>query len=400
MRECYRKFGGDEVVTDGDVLSFFRQHRGAFALEPHSGALCYTPPGYEAPRHVLPPRARARFLYAFHDAPWAGHQSTPRVLAKLRDRVCWPGMSADVAEYVRGCLPCALSKATRHYNVGQVFVFPVHERFVVVHVDILGSFIRSVRGYKFILVIIDRFSRYCELALLADMSAETVALAFYEHLICEHSVPQEIITDRGSQFRSELFFHLNRRLACKQTSSAMRPQTNGAVERVNRVINSFLRTMVTEEGCDWDFYVSAIQFAMNTSLSRATGTSAFQLVYDREPRMPPDNILTPTDITAELQEHRTFEQLLTERLQRWTHRARDEQRRQLDQRIRTSQPRMRPARLRPGDLVIFETGRYKPGPTKLQRQFSPDLHVVLRQVNANLVEIRDTDRRNLESARL
>lgn len=106
--------------------------------------------------------------------------------------------------------------------------------------------------------------------------------------------------------------------------------------------------------------------------------------------MPPDNILTPTDITAELQEHRTFEQLLTERLQRWTHRARDEQRRQLDQRIRTSQPRMRPARLRPGDLVIFETGRYKPGPTKLQRQFSPDLHVVLRQVNANLVEIRDT----------
>ena len=61
-------------------------------------------------------------------------------------------------------------------------------------------------------------------------------------------------------------------------STAFRPQTNGQMERVNLVLQEYLRNYVNADQTDWADYISMAEFSYNNTKHSGTGFSPFMVV--------------------------------------------------------------------------------------------------------------------------
>ena len=99
----------------------------------------------------------------------------------------------------------------------------------------------SYEGNNYILVITDYFTKWVEVIALPDWTAETTCKALVDKIINYHGPPRVIVTDRGTNFTSELFNHLCKALKTKHcTTTAYHPQTNGLTERFNKTMVDML----------------------------------------------------------------------------------------------------------------------------------------------------------------
>jgi len=83
-------------------------------------------------------------------------------------------------------------------------------------IDILGPFPSSVTGNKYLLVIVDCFTKWMETFPLKNARASTIAEVFVNQIVFRHGVPLEIHTDQGKNFESRLFQELSWMLRIKK----------------------------------------------------------------------------------------------------------------------------------------------------------------------------------------
>ena len=106
-----------------------------------------------------------------------------------------------------------------------------------VSIDLVTGFKTSLKGNNVLLVMIDNFTRACELVPLPSKSAEVVAKAIHDNLICRYQSPLELSSDNGSEFINSVikemcdYWHIN-----KVYILPYRPEANGITERLNRTI--------------------------------------------------------------------------------------------------------------------------------------------------------------------
>lgn len=114
--------------------------------------------------------------------------------------------------------------------------------------DIVGPLPRSKSGHKYILVLCDYANRYPEAIPLRSIDAEHVAEELIK-VFARVGIPQEILTDQGSNFMSQLLAELYRLLHVHSIrTSPYHLQTDGLVERFNQTLKSVLRKVVSKEG--------------------------------------------------------------------------------------------------------------------------------------------------------
>ena len=107
-------------------------------------------------------------------------------------------------------------------------------------IDIIGKISpKSSSGHEFILVAIDYFPKWVEVASYARLTSVRVANFIRSQIICRYRVPHELILDRGVHFRAEVDTSLQRYNIQHHRSSAYMPQTNGAIEEVNKKVGEF-----------------------------------------------------------------------------------------------------------------------------------------------------------------
>ena len=120
----------------------------------------------------------------------------------------------------------------------------------------------SKNGYKYILVIIDHFTKWVEIQPLQSMTAIEVAKILFEYS-CRHSCPKRILTDQGKCFEAELFKELLNLLdIAKSRTTAYHPECDGLTERFNRTLEGMLRCFIEENLEDWDVYLAPLAFAI------------------------------------------------------------------------------------------------------------------------------------------
>ena len=97
------------------------------------------------------------------------------------------------------------------------------------------------------MVITDAFSKYTEILALANKDAATVGNSFFDNWICRYGCPQQIVTDRGTDFNSLLGKDLYERLGIQHDkTAAFHPQCNSSAESFNREIIKYL-TVILED---------------------------------------------------------------------------------------------------------------------------------------------------------
>ena len=156
---------------------------------------------------------------------------------------------------------------------------PVGVPFSKIGIDIAGPLPRSDKGNRYILTIVDYATRYPEAFAIPSQTSEIVADALIE-LFSRMGIPNEIVSDQGTSFMSQLIQQLCTSLGIKKIKSTpYHPETNGLVERFNGSMKSMLRKFVHDEPKTWDKLLPYIMFAYCEVPETSTGFAPFELIY-------------------------------------------------------------------------------------------------------------------------
>ena len=114
--------------------------------------------------------------------------------------------------------------------------------FLVWGIDFIGKISpKSSNGHEYILVTIDYFTKWVKVSSYARLTAARVAKFIRSHIICGYGVTHELISYKGVHFRGEVDTLIQKYGIQHHKLSAYMPQTNGAVEAVNKNIKRILR---------------------------------------------------------------------------------------------------------------------------------------------------------------
>ena len=117
-----------------------------------------------------------------------------------------------------------------------------------VAIDVLGPLIKSQKGDKYVLVLVDCFTKCTEAYAIPNQEALATAEVLVNGFICRFGTPLQILSDQGTNFQSKLFTELCDLLKIdKARTSSMRPQANGTVERFNRTLQNMLTSFCEKE---------------------------------------------------------------------------------------------------------------------------------------------------------
>lgn len=230
-----------------------------------------------------------------HDHILAGHFGVVRTYAAIRRKYYWKNLSAQVRNYILSCPNCSTRKGKGHIKKAPLHPMPVPSQpFERLAVDCLGPFPETHRKNKYIVVFVDHLTKWVESFATPDIQATTIARFLFDEIICRHSTPKSLHSDRGSNFLSNIVKELCKLLQISKTfTSSFHPSGNGLVERSNATIARALSMFVDKNHKDWDVYLPAVMFAFRaTPNTETTSFSPFYLVYGREPIFPLDRQFT------------------------------------------------------------------------------------------------------------
>ncbi|KAK3559125.1 hypothetical protein QTP86_005041 [Hemibagrus guttatus] len=117
----------------------------------------------------------------------------------------------------------------------------------------------------------DRFSKSCRLIPLPGMpTAMDTAECMFNYVFRYYGLPEDLVSDRGSQFTSRIWRAFFKHLGVTVSlSSGYHPQTNGQTERKIQEIGRFLRTFCHSQQDSWSQFLGWAEYAQ-TSLHQPT----------------------------------------------------------------------------------------------------------------------------------
>ena len=90
------------------------------------------------------------------------------------------------------------------------------------------------------------------------------------------------------------------------------PQSDGLVERFNRTLLGRLSMAVREDEQGWDLLLSTLLLAYRTSHHATTGSTPFELIFGRDPRLPEDVLFS---IPGAVEDTSQYAEVLKNRMQ-------------------------------------------------------------------------------------
>jgi len=144
---------------------------------------------------------------------------------------------------------------------------------------------KQVLVKKHILVVVDAFSKFVRLYPTKTTGTKEV-MDHLSQYFRYYSRPKFIISDRGSAFTSVEFAEFLNEHQVKQIRVATgSPQTNGQVERVNRVIAPMLAKLTDNiAGKPWYKVLEVVEHAINNTINKSTGQTPSQLLFGVDQR--------------------------------------------------------------------------------------------------------------------
>ena len=247
---------------------------------------------------AVPTNWREDVLLSYHDSLLGGgHQGFDRTYAAIRLKYYWPKMYAQIFDYVKTCDPCQHAKRHFQAHPAPLQNMPVVGRFDRWHMDILGPLSSSSEGHKYILVIVDSYTRWPEAFPLKSQEAEEISKVLYREIFSRYGAPRALLSDRGQNFMSKLVTAICQMFQVTRLhTSSYHPATNATCERLNSTLGQAMRAYCPNSNPDWPNCLPGILMAYRmTPATQSTSLSPYFMVFGQQMQLPFDTALKPQD---------------------------------------------------------------------------------------------------------
>ena len=243
---------------------------------------------------IVPKKLQMMIARYFHMSNLFQHQGVQRTYATIKQRFYWKNMIDTIENMCKSCTHCQHIKRVTEGKVATQKII-CSKPFEMVAMDIVGPLPITSNGNRYILTIMDYFTRYVHAIPLKRITAGTVAKAIIDNWILKYGTPDAILSDNGTQFKNRVLEKIYQILNIKQKfATPYHPQTNGMIERFHRFMKERLSIRANANRLDyfskddWDAYLAAILHAYNATVHSATNYTPFELLYGSKVKLPID----------------------------------------------------------------------------------------------------------------
>jgi len=128
------------------------------------------------------------------------------------------------------------------------------------------------RKFTAIMVVVDRLTKMAHfIPTFNECDAPTCAKLYMQRVWRIHGAPDQVISDRGSQFDSDFMKEFLKSIGSKTSlSTAYHPQTDGQTERVNQELETFVRIFCDYRQDNWAELIALAEFCYNNRAHSST----------------------------------------------------------------------------------------------------------------------------------
>ena len=174
-----------------------------------------TIPGKESALLAIPETCMDNIITLFHSNLFAGHQGVIKTYLTINDRFFIPNLMHYLRLYIKGCHICQLNRKDKPLVRQLQTRINLNYRPLSRLSMVLKVMLRSCRGRRYILCIIDEVTNYMITAAIKQSRTEEVGEALINDVVSKYCIPDYMIMDLDSAFMSSLMNYLFKRLGMK-----------------------------------------------------------------------------------------------------------------------------------------------------------------------------------------
>jgi hypothetical protein len=215
-----------------------------------------------------------------------GHFGARRTYSLLQIHYWWPGMQSQVQALVAQCVVCDRVRVSFNAPMPQLQPLPIMGLSYRWSLDFAGPLLVTPRYNKYVLVMIEHFSKWIELVALPDKFSEGATYSFLDRVLSRFGPLTEVLTDYGREFLGEFHTLCEQAMIDHRTTSRDHPEVDGLVERMVQTVKRGLRkySLKKRHHGDWDLQMPwiAMGYRFSTHASLAS-FSPYYLLFGRHP---------------------------------------------------------------------------------------------------------------------
>ena len=249
-----------------------------------------------------------KIITLYHSSLFAGHQRVIKTYLTIGDKFFIPGLMHYSRSLNKGCHICQL---VMKHKLPRIYLN--YRPLLRLSMD-LKIMLRSQKGHRFILCIIDEVTNYLITIPIYQFKSEEIDEALIENMISKYCVPDYIVMDLDSSLISMLMNYLFKKFSIKIKTVV--PYSHQSLEAEHRIksLSHILTKHLTDHGQMWPKYLTLATLAYTTFSSPKLGNySPYELVFGAKPKLCLD-LETDPDIKVS-GTYKDYYMLLNKRLQ-------------------------------------------------------------------------------------
>ena len=137
-------------------------------------------------------------------------------------------MQVDAVELVKKCNKCQRFRNVQRLPAKRLTTITSPWPFAQWGIDIISPLPQGKGHVKFLLIVIDYFTKWVEAEALATITKARIRSFVWKNIICKFGIPRTIISNNGQQFDNQRLRDFRSGLGIKnEFSSPGHPQVNG-----------------------------------------------------------------------------------------------------------------------------------------------------------------------------
>jgi hypothetical protein len=160
--------------------------------------------GFNRTQFVLPKQITTKVIEQIHSSIYNAHLGRKKTVAKITERMYRPFLKNDIINVVKTCDTCQKIKRDFSKKLAEMLIITPIQSNQLITTDIGGPLKETKRGNKYFIVIIDHFTKFIQIHPMKNIKAEDVAHVLVDKWMMIFGIPETLLSDGGTQYRSIL----------------------------------------------------------------------------------------------------------------------------------------------------------------------------------------------------